>query len=128
MASVHRRLLALAPLVGALVAGGASGASADSERCTSDDACAGRVTFVSADQLFTVYDQIGDGHSAVLEYWLPDATGPHRVWNPNGNGTSVEETLSLPAGTWITYRACLGEYGDRDVLESTCGATITDWV
>lgn len=127
MASVHR-LLPLTLLVGAIVVAGASGASADSERCTTDSSCAGRVTFVSADQLFTVYDQVGDGHSAVLEYWLPDGTGPYRVWNHNGNGTGVEETVALPAETWVTYRACLGEYGDRDVLEETCGTTVTDRV
>jgi hypothetical protein len=127
MASVHR-LLPLTLLVGAFVLVGAAGASADSDRCTTDSSCAGKVTFVSADQLFTVYDQVGDGHSAVLEYWLPDGTGPYRVWNPNGNGTSVEETVSLPAETWVTYRACLGEHGDLDVLEETCGTTITDWV
>lgn len=127
MASVHR-LLPLTLLVGVFVLGGASTASADSERCTSDSDCAGRVTFVSADQLFTVYDEVGDGHSAVLEYWLPDGTGPYRVWNYHGQGETVEETVDRPADTWVTYRACLGEYGDREILEATCGATITDWV
>jgi hypothetical protein len=126
--ALAQRLLPLTLLVGVLALGGASAASADSERCTSDSACAGRVTFVSAGQLFTVYDQVGDGHSAVLEYWLPDGTGPYRVWNPNGNGTSVESAVDRPADTWITYRACLGEHGPRDILEETCGATITDWV
>lgn len=122
-----RRLIPLTLLVGVLALGGASAASADSERCTVDDACAGRVTFASAEKLFTVYDQVGDGHSTVLEYWLPDGTGPYRAWNANGNGTNVEATVDRPVDTWITYRACLGEYGPRDVLDETCGATITDW-
>jgi hypothetical protein len=127
MASTYR-LLPLALLVGVFTFGGASTAVADSERCTVDSACAGRVTFGSAEQLFTVYDQVGDGHSAVLQYWLPDGSGPYLVWNPNGNGTNVTATVDRPADTWITYRACLGEYGPRDVLDETCGATITDWV
>jgi hypothetical protein len=126
MTSVHR-LLPLTLLVGAFALGGATAASADSERCSADSDCAGRVTFASADKLFTIYDQVGDGHSAVLEYWLPDGTGPYLVWNHDGNGTSVTATVDRPVDTWITYRACLGEYGDRDVLDETCGDTITDW-
>lgn len=124
--TVLRRSVSISLLVGALLLAGGATASADSERCTSGSGCAGRVTFASYGEVFTVYDQDPDGHSAVALYWLPDGSGPHLVWNPNGNGTSVKANLEFAEGSWVTYRACLGEYGDREVLQSTCGATITD--
>ncbi len=101
-------------------------ALADSTRCTADTACAGKAAFKSLGEVFTVTDQVGDGHSAVLLYWLPDGTGPHLVWNPNGKGTSVTANLELAEGSWVHYRVCLGEHGTKDVLENTCGAPITD--
>lgn len=113
-------------VAGALLLAGGATASADSERCTSGSGCAGRVAFASASDVFTVADQSGDGHSAVALYWLPDGTGPHLVWNPNGNGTTVTADLDLADGGWVTYRACLGEFGSKEILQSTCGATITD--
>ncbi|WP_084434819.1 hypothetical protein [Kibdelosporangium aridum] len=58
---------------------------------------------------------------------MPDGYGPRLVWNPNGNGTRVTADLELPEGSWVTYRVCLGKYGAKDVLEKTCGATITDF-
>ena len=121
-----RRSASVSVLVGALLLAGAASASADTERCTSGSGCAGRVTFASYGEVFKVYDQAGDGHSAVALYWLPDGTGPHLIWNHSGNGTTVTADLEFPEGNWVTYRACLGEYGDREVLQSTCGATITD--
>jgi len=124
--SALRRSVSISVLVGALLLAGAATASADSERCTSGSGCAGRVTFASYGEVFKVYDQAGDGHSAVALYWLPDGSGPHLVWNPNGNGTSVTANLEFAEGSWVTYRACLGEYGTKEVLQSTCGATITD--
>ncbi|MCK2238716.1 MULTISPECIES: hypothetical protein [unclassified Crossiella] len=101
-------------------------ALADSSRCTADAACAGKASFKSLGEVFTLTDQVGDGHSAVLLYWLPDGTGPHLVWNPNGKGTSVTANLELGEGSWVHYRVCLGEHGSKDVLENTCGAPITD--
>ncbi|MGH3756524.1 hypothetical protein [Actinophytocola sp.] len=124
--TVLRRSVSVSLLVGALLLAGGATASADSERCTSGSGCAGRVTFASYGEVFKVSDQAGDGHSAVALYWLPDGTGPHLVWNPNGNGTTVTANLEFAEGSWVTYRACLGEYGPREVLQNTCGATITD--
>lgn len=101
-------------------------ALADSSRCTADAACAGKASFKSLGEVFTLTDQVGDGHSAVLLYWLPDGTGPHLVWNPNGKGTSITKNLELAEGSWLHYRVCLGEHGTKDVLETTCGPTVTD--
>jgi hypothetical protein len=100
---------------------------ADSSRCTSDSACAGKATFASYGEVFTVYDQKADGHSAVVLYWLPAGVGPLYVWNSGGNGTSAKGDLELPEGSWITYRVCLGEAGTKQILTATCGATITDY-
>lgn len=105
----------------------ASVANADSTRCTSDSGCADRATFTSYGEVFHVYDQSADGHSAVALYWLPDGSGPNLIWNSNGNGTDVTANLDFAEGSWVTYRVCLGEYGARQVLTSTCGATITDY-
>jgi hypothetical protein len=124
--SALRRSVWIAVLVGALLLAGGATASADSERCTAGSGCAGRVTFASYGEVFKVHDQAGDGHSAVALYWLPDGTGPHLVWNPDGNGTTVTADLDLTDGGWVTYRACLGEFGPKEVLQDTCGATITD--
>jgi hypothetical protein len=115
-----------AVVAGALLFAGGATASADSERCTAGSGCAGRVAFATATDVFTVADQNADGHSAVALYWLPDGTGPHTVWNSNGNGTTVTADLDLADGGWVTYRACLGEGGPKEVLQDTCGATITD--
>jgi hypothetical protein len=122
----HRTLL-LTAITAALGLAVAVPAAADTSRCTSDAACAGKTGFKSYGEVFTVYDQKADGHSAVLLYWLPDGTGPHLVWNANGNGTTVTADLELPEGSWVTYRACLGEYGTKTVLEATCGGSITDY-
>lgn len=125
MAALRRSAL-VAVAVGALLLAGGATASADSERCTSGSGCAGRVTFQSYGEVFKVYDQLGDGHSAVALYWLPDGSGPHLLWNSGGNGTTVTANLEFAEGSWVTYRACLGEYGPRQVLTDTCGPTITD--
>ena len=122
-----RRLSFIALAATTMTVTAATPALADSSRCTSDSACSGRITFQSYGEVFKVYDQKADGHSAVLLYWLPDGSGPHRVWNPNGNGSSVTANLEFPEGDWVTYRACLGEHGPKEILESTCGAPITDY-
>lgn len=102
-----------------------SSAAADSSRCAKD--CAGKASFTSYGEIFHVLDRKADGHSVVVLYWLPDGTGPHKVWNSKGNGSDVKANLELAEGSWITYRVCLGEYGARKVLTSTCGSTITDY-
>lgn len=125
MAALRRSAL-VALTAGVLLLTGGASASADSERCTSGSGCAGRVTFQSYGEVFRVYDQVADGHSAVGLYWLPDGSGPHLIWNSNGNGSSVTANLEFAEGSWVTYRACLGEYGPREILQNTCGPTITD--
>lgn len=121
-----RRFTVTATLALALLAAGTP-AYADSNRCTSDSGCAGKATFASYGEVFTVYDQKADGHSAVLLYWLPDGIGPVYVWNHSGNGTNVKADLELAEGSWVTYRMCLGEYGTKEILTATCGAPITDY-
>ncbi|HEY3001621.1 MAG TPA: hypothetical protein VGJ44_04670 [Kribbellaceae bacterium] len=104
----------------------ASNAAADGTRCTSDANCAGKVTFTSYGEVFKIYDQSADGHSAVGVYWLPDGSS-HVMWNPNGNGSVVTVNLELAEGSWVTYRACLGEYGTKTLVSGSCGPTITDY-
>lgn len=122
-----RKVLLVAAASIAAVTLTASAADADSSRCTADTGCAGRATFTSLGEIFHVFDQLADGHSAVVLYWLPDGSGPTLIWNSNGNGTDVTANLELPEGSWITYRVCLGEFGPKQVLLATCGAQITDY-
>ena len=122
-----RKALLVAAAVATLTLTGASAAAADSSRCTVDSACAGRATFTSLGEVFHVFDQVADGHSAVALYWLPDGSGPTMIWNSNGNGTSVTADLELPEGSWLTYRVCLGEGGPKTVMLETCSAPITDY-
>ena len=122
-----RTILLVGAAVATLTLAGASAADADSSRCTADAGCAGRATFTSLGEIFHVFDQNADGHSAVVLYWLPDGSGPTLLWNSSGNGTDVKFDLELPEGSWITYRVCLGEFGAKQVLLDTCGAQITDY-
>lgn len=127
--SLRRALVAVATIVSTtaiIVATTASPAAADSSQCT-PSGCAGKANFVSYGEHLKVTDALGDGHSAVAMYWLEGGTGPFHVWNPNGNGTTVDHNMELPEGSWIFYKVCLGEYGPRDVLETTCSAGTTDY-
>ena len=122
-----RTILLVGAAIATLSLAGASAAGADSSRCTADSGCAGRATFTSLGEIFHVFDQKADGHSAVVLYWLPGGSGPTLIWNSSGNGTDVKADLELPEGSWITYRVCLGEGGPKQVLLDTCGAPITDY-
>lgn len=103
-------------------------AHADSSQCSvPTGTCAARVTFQSSGELFRIFDQSGDGHSAVVVYWLSDGSGPHYGWNRDGSGTQFDVDLELAEGDWIFYRACLGEYGPRTLVSGTCGAGVTDY-
>jgi hypothetical protein len=121
------RVLLVAAVLTTFTLTGASAAAGDSSRCTAGTGCAGRATFTSLGEIFHVYDQSADGHSAVALYWLPDGSGPTLIWNSGGNGTNVTANLELAEGSWITYRVCLGEFGPKQVLVETCGAPITDY-
>jgi hypothetical protein len=125
MTVLRRFMLVLGMAVAAAVV--STPAYADSSRCTVDSACAGKATFASYGEVFTVYDQKSDGHSAVVLYWLPAGVGPLSVWSHSGSGTTAKGDLELPEGSWITYKVCLGEYGTKQVLQETCGAPITDY-
>jgi len=103
-------------------------ALADTSSCSAPaSTCAGKVEFQSYGEVFRIYDQSADGHSAVLQYWLSDGTGPYWGWNSGGNGTVVTVDLDLPEGDWIFYKACLGEFGTKTLDEGTCSAGVTDY-
>jgi len=87
---------------------------------------AGEATFAPAGEHYYIYDRKADGHSVVVVNYRSDRspTGPYYGWNPNGaNGDPVDYNLDMPEGTAVTYYVCLGEFGDREVLWNTCGAT-----
>jgi hypothetical protein len=128
---MQRRLrgsLIVAGLVAAFTVAAPTAAFADSSECSvPSGTCAGKVTFQSYGELFRIYDQSSDGHSAVLLYWLSDGTGPYYGWNHSGTGTEVDVDLALAEGDWIFYKACLGEYGTKTLVAGTCSPGVTDY-
>jgi hypothetical protein len=123
-----RSSLIVAGLVAAFTVAAPAPAFADSGQCSvPSGTCAARVTFQSSGELFKIFDQSADGHSAVLLYWLSDGSGPYYGWNHAGNGTQVNVDLALPEGDWIFYKACLGEYGTKTLVAGTCSAGVTDY-
>jgi hypothetical protein len=99
-------------------------ASADSSRCTAG--CGAYAYFTSYGEHLYVEDRAADGHSAVA-VWYRHTTGYQYVWNPYGAwARRVDRNLALPEGTGISYMVCLGEYGSRTVLWSTCSNPIAD--
>ena len=77
--------------------------------------------------LISITDDLGDGHSAVVEYWPEGQSGQkRRVWVRSGQGTSNSDTISgLPENASYKMHACIGEWADdpakRVVLD--CGST-----
>jgi hypothetical protein len=123
---MFRKALVVAVAVVGLGLIGAKPALADSSLCT-PSGCAGKATFASYGEILTVYDQTGDGHSAVGLYWLQGGSGPFYVWAASGAGTSTRSDLELPEGSWIYYQVCLGEYGSKTLVSGTCSAGVTDY-
>ncbi|WP_253778210.1 hypothetical protein [Goodfellowiella coeruleoviolacea] len=102
------------------------GVGTGSAQCNPGD-CAAEARFVPGDGSMVVYDKLGDGHSAVVQYWLRGGVGPLTVWNPNGTGTSVTQKIGVAAGDWVFYRVCVGEHGTRTVDTRSCSAGLTDY-
>ncbi|WP_020525338.1 hypothetical protein [Catelliglobosispora koreensis] len=101
-----------------------SAAMADSYACTYGPGaynCEGRAEFVSHGEHFYLMDRKADGHSAVLRYYRADTQQWKTSWNHDGAGTTKHINLDMPEGYDVVYYVCLGEYGDRDILEETCG-------
>ena len=101
-------------------------AAADTSECT-PSGCAGQAKLISYGEHLWVYDKAADGHSAVALYWLQGGTGPFRVWASAGAGTSIDDNLDLPEGTWIFYQVCLGESGSGTIVAGSCSAGVTDY-
>lgn len=119
----RKLLLAVLGVVGLTLAVAAP-ASADSARCTAN--CGAYVWFTSYGEHLYVEDRAADGHSAVGVWYTP-STGTRYVWNPYGAfNRRVDGNLSLPEGAGLTYMACLGEYGSRTILWSTCSNPVAD--
>ncbi|HET8660125.1 MAG TPA: hypothetical protein VFM55_14145, partial [Micromonosporaceae bacterium] len=65
-----RNMVVVVGAVGVLAMVSPGEAVADSSQCSvPSGTCAARVTFQSYGEVFKIYDQVGDGHSAVLLYW-----------------------------------------------------------
>lgn len=123
---VIRKALVIAVVAAGLALIGAKPAAADSSLCT-PNGCAGKATFASYGEILTVYDQLGDGHSAVALYWLEGGTGPFYAWIARGAGESNRVDLELPEASWIYYQVCLGEYSSKTLVSGSCSAGVTDY-
>jgi hypothetical protein len=60
-------------------------------------------------------------------YYRSDTGVWDYAWNHSGSGTEKDFNFSMAEGAWIQYYVCLGEYGNREVLWSTCGADAVDY-
>ncbi|ONI76315.1 hypothetical protein ALI144C_37290 [Actinosynnema sp. ALI-1.44] len=76
-------------------------------------------------EILTVSDNHADDSSAVAVYWVEGRTGPPTYVWAHGNGTKTRHQIEpdVPAGKYVKFRACIGEYGARQVLWDTCGET-----
>ncbi|MFD5041227.1 hypothetical protein ACFWNI_29695 [Streptomyces sp. NPDC058377] len=94
------------------------------DKCTWANSCAGSASFVHDGDHLLVWDNAGDGHSAVVEYERSHVGGSDytRDWNHYGKYAKLDVNMNIPEDGWITYRVCLGEYGSRQVLRDTCSS------
>jgi hypothetical protein len=101
-------------------------------RATSSAAAANlaaHADFHRESQLFLLYDDRGDGRSAILEMKIDGVLTDPR-YNSKGKNTPTKPAKQVPLPTVdpdavIEFRVCVGEYG-KPIPEQTCGAWTTD--
>jgi hypothetical protein len=79
--------------------------------------------------LFLLYDDRGDGRSAILELKIDGVLTEPR-YNSKGKNSPTKPAKQVPLPTAdpdavIEFRVCAGEYG-KPIPEQTCGAWTTD--
>ncbi|MEU1050502.1 hypothetical protein ABZ400_35975 [Streptomyces sp. NPDC005897] len=98
----------------AAVAYAAAPATATGHVQTSNGASS--VNFYSDGEKFKVCDLAADGHSAVARVTRSDrGSTVYRVWHYKGAGGCSTYNYSMPEGTDVKYRACLGSYGNNTI-------------
>ncbi len=70
-----------------------------------------RVTFVSNNEVFRLYDTACDGHAVHLEYQIPPGSTTRRLDHSDGCNTSQPFDLSFDEDKSIRYRACTNSVG-----------------
>lgn len=88
---------------------------------------ASMVSFTADGEKVNVIDQEGDGHSAVAILDVHnDVHGgtfeSYTLWNYKGKGTGLLYNLEIKEGTPVVLTGCVGEYGDKKVIWSSCGS------
>jgi hypothetical protein len=120
-----RRTVVIVGLVLGFVLSTSGAALADSSACT--PGCDGYAVFISNGEILEIHDWRADGHSVVVWNKRYDLGGNwYQGWNPNGYGTVVRYNLEIPEGVRFDYYVCLGEYGIRATIWSTCSGTRFD--
>ncbi|MFD0683366.1 hypothetical protein [Actinomadura fibrosa] len=69
-----------------------------------------------------IKDNYADGHAAVAEVWA-SGYGTSHVWATGGSGTSVTQSINYAEGLTVHIKACIGEYGSRDII--SCSPEVT---
>jgi hypothetical protein len=90
---------------------------------------AAHADFHRESRVFLLYDDRGDGRSAILEMKIDDVLTDPR-YNSKGKNTPTKPAKQVPLPTVdpdavIEFRVCVGEYG-KPIPEQTCGAWTTD--
>ena len=90
---------------------------------------AAHADFHRESHLFVLYDDRGDGRSAILEMKIDGVPTDPRYNSKGKNGpTKPAKQVPLPTvdpDAVIEFRVCVGEYG-KPIPEQTCGAWTTD--
>jgi len=102
------------------------GIGTNSAQCSTGE-CAGEAQFRSAGAHFLVYDNVADGKSAVVAYWLKGGIGPLYAWDSNGAGTNTDVTVSVAKGGWVYYKVCVANFSATSPALEACSAGLTDY-
>ncbi|WP_329336533.1 hypothetical protein OG866_19995 [Streptomyces sp. NBC_00663] len=91
---------------------------------------ASMVSFTAYGEKVNVIDQEADGHSAVAILDVHnDVHGgtfqSYILWNPDGKNTGKLYDLDIVEGTPVVLTGCVGEYGTKSVIWSSCGTSVT---
>ncbi|WP_306318504.1 MULTISPECIES: hypothetical protein [unclassified Streptomyces] len=81
------------------------------------------VNFIPDDEWVSVRDEVSDGHSAVglVDSHIGGEPRSWTLWNAKGSATQQIYDLNIAEGEQVVIQACLGEYGSKTILWSTCG-------
>lgn len=85
--------------------------------------------FTANGDWFEISDLKADGHSAVATWELVRPSDGRivrwgHIWNTSGVYTTRYKNKDFTEGYIVYWHACVGEWGTKDVIESTCSGPV----